>query len=118
MTKQIELLINTLDQVLEAERAALISGKLELLKDMAEQKEALIGALNSAEIDDDVPIKRLELKVKRNQDLLNNALEGIRKVARRMAAFRRVQASLETYDRNGKKRVVEVAPIVSVERRA
>ncbi|WP_415257234.1 flagellar biosynthesis protein FlgN [Sulfitobacter sp.] len=85
---------------------------------MADRKEALIEALNSAEVDDDTQLKLLDVKVKRNQELLNNALEGIRKVTRRMAAFRRVQASLETYDKNGDKCIVEVAPKTSVERRA
>ncbi|MBW4962652.1 MAG: flagellar biosynthesis/type III secretory pathway chaperone [Akkermansiaceae bacterium] len=110
--------MESLDDVLEAERSALIKGKLDLLTSMADRKEALIEALNSAEVDDDTQLKLLDVKVKRNQELLNNALEGIRKVTRRMAAFRRVQASLETYDKNGDKCIVEVAPKTSVERRA
>ena len=118
MTKQIDTLIESLDDVLEAERSALIKGKLDLLTSMADRKEALIEALNCAEVDDDTQLKLLDVKVKRNQELLNNALEGIRKVTRRMAAFRRVQASLETYDKNGDKCIVEVAPKTSVERRA
>jgi hypothetical protein len=63
-------------------------------------------------------LELLDSKVRRNQELLNNALEGIRKVARRMAAFRRVQASLETYDKNGAKCVIDINPETSVERRA
>ncbi|SFS87255.1 hypothetical protein SAMN04488040_2192 [Sulfitobacter marinus] len=118
MTQQIDTLIESLDDVLEAERSALITGKLELLTNMADKKEELIEALNSAKFDDDTSLKLLDIKVKRNQELLNNALDGIRKVTRRMAAFRRVQASLETYDKNGDKCIVEVAPKSSVERRA
>lgn len=118
MTKEIERVIEKLDQILEAERTALVTGKLDVLSSMAEEKEALIEAINLAKVDDLGAIKHLAEKVKRNQGLLNNALEGIRKVARRMAAFRRVQGALETYDRNGEKCVVSMAPISSVERRA
>jgi flagellar biosynthesis/type III secretory pathway chaperone len=118
MTKEIELLIAELDQILESERTALMSGKLDVLSGMAAEKEALMGAIDLTKVDDPEALKHLIEKVKRNQGLLNNALEGIRKVARRMAAFRRVQGSLETYDRNGEKRVVSMTPISSVERRA
>lgn len=118
MTDEIKTLIGSLDDVLDAERAALIKGELDLLSNLAIRKEALIEALNQAEMADIEALRLLDRKVKRNQDLLNNALEGIRKVARRMAAFRRVQASLETYDKDGAKSVIDINPETSVERRA
>ncbi len=118
MNDELEVLMVSLDDVLEAERSALLKGDLDILASMASRKEGLIEALNAAETSDVAALKLLDIKVRRNQDLLNNALEGIRKVARRMAAFRRVQATLETYDQNGAKSVIDINPETSVERRA
>ena len=98
MSSEIGSIMDSLNDLLEAERAALLAGNLEKLTSMAERKEALIEALNAAEQTDLELLQELDSKVKRNQTLLNGALDGIRTVARRMAAFRRVRGSLETYD--------------------
>ena len=118
MKSEIGPIMDSLNDLLEAEKAALLAGDLERLTGMAERKEALIEALNSAEQADFELLKELDLKVKRNQGLLNSALDGIRTVARRMAAFRRVRGSLETYDAKGEKSIIEVDPETSFEKRA
>lgn len=118
MENEIGFLMDTLDDLLEAERAALIAGDLEKLASMLARKESLIDALNKAEAADVKMLQAIDQKLKRNQDLLNSALEGIRKVARRMAAFRRVRASLETYDANGDKKIIDVNTNTSIEKRA
>ncbi|NUH66793.1 flagellar biosynthesis protein FlgN [Sulfitobacter sp. S0837] len=107
-----------LDSLLDAERTALLNGELEKLASMLEDKENLILTLNSAEHRDLEALQRLDAKVKRNQLLLDGALEGIRSVARRMAALRRIKGSLETYDSTGKKRNVEMDAARAVEKRA
>ena len=118
MKSEIGPIMDSLNDLLEAEKAALLAGDLERLTGMAERKEALIEALNSAEQADLELLKELDLKVKRNPGLLNSALDGIRTVARRMAAFRRVRGSLETYDAKGEKSIIEVDPETSFEKRA
>ena len=110
--------LDELDDLLDSERAVLMSGNLEKLTRMVARKEALIGALNQADHTDFVVLKALDAKVRRNQQLLDGALEGIRSVARRMATLRRVRSSLDTYDASGRKRNVEIGGDPSVEKRA
>lgn len=110
--------ILALDKLLDAERSALLNGELDRLAGLLEDKESLIVALNDADHLDLEALQQLDTKVKRNQLLLDGALEGIRSVARRMAALRRIRGSLETYDSNGKKRNIEMDAARAVEKRA
>ncbi len=110
--------IIALDDLLDAERRALLLGDLEKLSRLLEQKEALIDALKDHEMSEASQIETLSDKVNRNQELLNTALDGIRSVARRLAALRRVRASLDTYDAQGRKKVITNDPDRSVEKRA
>jgi len=111
-------IIDALDDLLDAERAALLQGNLDDVSRLHARKERLIDALNSEDALDTQSFLPLQDKVARNQDLLNSALEGVRSVARRLAAIRRVRKSLETYDAKGKKTQVEIRPEQSVEKRA
>jgi flagellar biosynthesis/type III secretory pathway chaperone len=116
--KKLKFEFDALDDLLEAERAALLSGDLEKLTRMFEGKEALINALNDAEHADLEALQTLDGKLKRNQQLLDGALEGIRSVARRMAALRRIRGSLDTYGSDGKKQSITIDADPSVEKRA
>ena len=111
-------LMDDLDDLLEAERKALLCGDLQKLTGLFKRKEALVDALNAIEHLEGDELRLLDVKIKRNQELLNAALEGIRKVAKRMAAFRRVRASLETYDATGAKKIIDIDPGTSLEKRA
>ena len=113
-----ELNMDALDDLLEAERAALLSGDLIKLTEMLPIKEALMNALSEENHANLPALVQLDGKVRRNQLLLDGALEGIRDVTRRMAELRRLRGSLETYDSDGKKRNIDVATDHSVERRA
>jgi hypothetical protein len=114
----VETSMDSLDEVLEAEREALLRGDLEKLAEMVETKEALIARLNEIMGNDLPRLRELDVKVRRNQQLLDGALEGIRAVARRMAELRRIRGSLETYGSDGKKRNIEVEADRSIEKRA
>jgi flagellar biosynthesis/type III secretory pathway chaperone len=111
-------LLDSLDDLLEAERAALLTGDLDNVGRLFERKEALIEELSAIEDCEAQALQDLQGKMKRNQDLLNSALEGIRTVAGRLAALRRVRSSLETYDSKGTRRTIEVAKDGAVEKRA
>lgn len=107
-----------LDCLLDTEREALLSGNLEKIGELLEQKEILIEQLSRIEECEASPLQSLTDKMKRNQDLLDSALEGIRTVANRLAALRRVRSTLDTYDSNGARKSIHVAKDGTVEKRA
>ena len=108
--------ISKLDEVVELEREALLSGDLPALADLLARKEALIDTLDKA--GSGPGLEALREKAARNQVMLDGALEGIRNVAARMAAFQKIKHTLETYDENGCKRIIEGAVARQVEKRA
>lgn len=110
--------IDELDDLLDAERRALLAGNLDEIARLHHRKEQLIDELNSQASADQENLASLNTKLQRNQVLLNTALDGIRSVARRLAAIRRVTQSLETYDQSGRKRSVETRIDRSLEKRA
>ncbi|MGZ2259736.1 flagellar biosynthesis protein FlgN [Roseobacter sp. A03A-229] len=116
--EEFEDVIDALDDLLDAERAALLAGDLDEVARLLERKEALIERFATLEDADRAPLADLQVKVKRNQALLDQALEGIRSVSRRLAALRRVRSSLETYDEKGERRKIDMSPDGSVEKRA
>lgn len=113
-----QITMDALDDLLDSERAALLKGKLDEVARLHTRKEALIYALNRFEFEDREMLGPLHSKVERNQALLDSALDGVRSVARRLAAIRRVRQSLDTYDAFGKKQSVDVGQGGAVEKRA
>ena len=77
-----------------------------------------VASLRSFGRDDKEALQGLQTKVDRNQEMLDGALAGIRNVASRMAAFRKIRRSLETYDESGQKTVIQGEVIRKVEKRA
>lgn len=113
-----QTLINRLDALLEDERRALLDGDLDAIASLMERKEALIDTLNAQDPGEQRDLEALQGKVDRNQALLDGALEGIRKVAGRMAAFRKIRRTLETYDRSGRKQAIQGEAEHQIEKRA
>ncbi|RKF13055.1 flagellar protein FlgN [Roseovarius spongiae] len=113
-----QILIDRLDQLLEEERRALLVGDLDGIGALLTAKEALIDALNAAGHAGGAEIGALHGKVIRNQALLDGALQGIRRVAGRMAAFRKIRRTLETYDESGRKTVLQGEIVHEFEKRA
>ena len=96
----------------------MLQGELDKIPALLEAKESLIDALNENEPGEKAGLQELQIKVERNQVLLDGALLGIRKVAARMAAFRRIRRSLETYDESGRKHTIQSDVKRRVEKRA
>ena len=111
-------LIRKLDELLDFERQALLDGNLEALADIVDDKEELIDALNKLEFGTPEDIVPVNEKVERNQVLLEQALQGIRSVARRLAEIRETRKTFDTYDRMGQKSKIESDRVTSVEKRA
>ena len=118
MTHDQSDLIRKLDALLDVERAALLDGNLEKLSGLVEEKEALIDALNKSEFEQAEQLQPVNDKVRRNQVLLEQALEGIRSVARKLGDIRQSRKSFNTYTRQGHKNRIEPDPKASVEKRA
>ncbi|MEE4188852.1 MAG: flagellar biosynthesis protein FlgN [Roseobacter sp.] len=119
MTERLSMdIIADLDDLLEAERAALLSGNLENIGRLLDRKEALIDEMSVLEAIPPGPLHQVTGKLRRNQDLLDHALEGIRSVATRLATLRRVRETLDTYDSNGTKKAIRIAADGSLEKRA
>ncbi|MEX0369537.1 MAG: flagellar biosynthesis protein FlgN [Tateyamaria sp.] len=111
-------LLDELDDLLDAERQALLDGKLDQVERMFKRKTALMDALGNPEPGDETRIEDVRSKLLRNRDLLGSAAEGIRSVAQRLATVRRVRHSLETYDERGQRKSVNLTPGSSLEKRA
>jgi len=111
-------IIHRLDTLLESEREALLQGDLRQIATLVASKEALIDDLNGRADASTGDLAAIQAKVLRNQALLDGALQGIRNVAARLAAFRQVRRAMETYDRAGQKRTIPGVVERRVEKRA
>lgn len=113
-----DTLIRALDALLDVERRALLDGDLDTLAGLIEEKEQLIDALNKLEFATEESLVPMNDKVKRNQALLEQALSGIRTVAKKLADIRQTRKSFDTYDRMGHRNRIEPDAETSVEKRA
>jgi flagellar biosynthesis/type III secretory pathway chaperone len=118
MGNNVQNTIDSLDDLLDKERTALLDGKLDQIGRMVKRKESLIGVLNSTDQPDIATLAELNTKVVRNQALLTSALEGIQSVADRLAQMRRIKNSLDTYDARGQRKEIEMPSQGTVEKRA
>lgn len=116
--KAFRQIIDSLDELLDQERQALLAGDLERIGRLLSLKENLIDRLNALQIIDADRLKLVQGKVNRNQTLLNSAMEGIQAVANRMAELRKVRQSLETYDQAGKRKQFRTRTNQKLEKRA
>ncbi len=113
-----EAIADELDTLLEAERSALLSGDLDRIGRLLSRKESLVDGFSALRDIDKKRLNVLAAKLKRNQELLDQALGGIRSVANRLSALKRVRKSLDTYDARGAKQSVDLGRKVSFEKRA
>jgi hypothetical protein len=111
-------ILQALDDLLEQERCALLTGDLDQMALLLERKTDLIDALNALEPEQQPDLANIRGKVMRNQTLLDGALQGIRQVAGRMAALRQLRHSFDTYDESGRRHTIEGAVVRQVEKRA
>lgn len=113
-----EFLMAKLDDLLDAEQRFLLDGNLEGIAGLLSQKERFIDEINALQMINPDTLGTLQSKVKRNQILLDGALQGIRRASARMAAIRRIRRSLETYGEDGRRQTIEGEVVRNVEKRA
>lgn len=111
-------LLNQIDALLCEERHALLHGDLEAIAPLLNRKEKLIEALNALEHGTQSDMVQLRDKVMHNQALLDGALQGIRAVSGRLAAFQKIRRSLDIYNRAGQKTAISDTVEHKVEKRA
>lgn len=107
--------IDAFEDLLERERALLLSGRLDGLARIAEEKAALVARLGPVEGVEN--LRDLRRKAERNARLLEAAGAGIRSVTRRIEALREGPEPLSTYAANGRREMLGESGS-SVERRA
>lgn len=114
-------LIDSFQELLEEERAALIEGKLDALPDLLERKEALFEELTQLQEDDEIDtddLAPLQEGFARNQRLLESAQAGLQATQERMTTLRRVRTSFESYDNRGQRQSVQLSAGQRVEKRS
>ena len=105
-------LIDSLQELLEEERTALIEGKLNALPDLLERKEALFEELSTLQEEEEIDaddLAPLQEGFARNQQLLESAQAGLRATQERMGTLRRVRTSFESYDNRGQRPSVQLS---------
>jgi len=117
MDKEGQDTARALDVLLEEERKALLNGEFSKFEELIARKEALIELLVEAP-DTAETMTSLASRMTRNQDLLSTALDGVRSVAHRLSELRKVRGSLDTYDKSGQRRSVDLQADRSLEKRA
>lgn len=110
--------MDAFQELLEEERRILLRGDLEALAALLPKKESLVETLLETSGWDRDMIGPVEEKLKRNQLLLDGALDGIRAVAARLAALRQVRSALDTYDARGRRQSVKTPVKNHLEKRA
>jgi hypothetical protein len=114
-------LIDSLQELLEDERVALIEGKMDALPDLLERKEALFEELSTLQEEEEIDaddLAPLQDGFARNQRLLESAQAGLRATQERMGTLRRVRTTFESYDNRGQRQAVHLYAGQRVEKRA
>ena len=91
-----------LEALLDSEREALLQGDLERIGQIMEEKQALVDGIEESP-DTVATLAPLQEKIRRNSDLFDHALAGIRSVVNRLGSLQNLRKSLETYDSHGQR---------------
>lgn len=110
-------LTNRLQDLLGRERKALLAGDFDALAELMEEKHQLAEALSEAplQVADAVPLRD---GLRRNQELYDQAMAGIRNVAARLGDLNRVRRATDTYDAQGRRLTIDAPATKRLERRA
>lgn len=111
--------LESLEDLLEKERTALLCGDVDAVARLHDRKAGLIEAVNTMDGGRYADaLASLNSKIVRNQALLDAAMAGIKAVSRRLATIKRIRTNLDTYSADGQRHSVELSSESSVERRA
>ena len=106
-----------LQALIEAEREALLNGDFDRIAELLDEKQALVEALDSHPPQPE-SLAPLKDGLRRNQELFDQALAGIRNVASRLGELGRVRRSLDTYNEKGQRFQITTPARKRLEKRA
>ncbi|WP_254884961.1 flagellar protein FlgN [Salipiger sp. HF18] len=118
MTDMAPATLEALEALLDRERRALLDGALDDIGPIMEEKIALIDRLTESPPDNNDAIRPLHLKLRRNQELFDQTLAGIRNVAERLGVLRQIRKSMDVYDAQGRRETISAEQDSRLERRA
>ncbi len=95
--------LHALDSLLEEERLALLNGELLRISELMREKEHLIELLNTESALRSADLDPVQMKLKRNRELFDHALAGVRTVTERLSTLRRLRKTLDTYTADGQR---------------
>lgn len=98
-------IVKELEEILEQEKAALLTGHYDVLGPLEQQKEHALGLLNTGNTSK-AALSHIHIRISKNQELLKAAISGISVARDRIDALKNVQNSLSVYDHAGKMEMV------------
>lgn len=108
---------DALEDLIDKERAAILSGALEEMGRIATEKERVLGG-HTLTAPDQRTLDRLRRKAARNQQLLAAAIRGVRAVTSRLDVLRNGPGEMNTYDRAGQRTTLNSRHQGTLHRRA
>ncbi len=114
--KSTNIILDELSSLLHLEKETLLSGQLWELQAILEEKDQLIDDLSRRELRES-EIDEIKKRSLENQLLLQNAMNGIRQVAVKLAAIRRVRKRFDTYTAQGNRSEIDSRPVNELEKR-
>lgn len=108
--------IGALEDLLEAERAALLAGDLARIERLGPARDALLRDLTTARCAPDT-LARLRVSAERNRLLYEAAARGLRAVRERLRALQDGANGLRTYDARGLRSAASTRPATLARRR-
>lgn len=107
--------VDSMEDLLDREREAILEGRFDLLDRLIGQKERQLKALKPKEIDE-TSMARLRKQSERNAHLLDAMRQGIEAVQERLAALQGPGAALETYGSDGQRKTFVAAKATETRR--
>ncbi|MCT4609256.1 MAG: flagellar protein FlgN [Pelagimonas sp.] len=106
-----------LEDLLDQERQALLDGNFDQIEKLMEKKQELAEDLETQTLPQEAlsPIKD---GMRRNQELFDQALAGIRNVTARIDELRQLRRSMNTYDAYGRRFTIDAPIDRKLEKRA
>lgn len=98
-------LLKQIDQLLAAEKVALMTANYDALAPLEQQKAATLAAL-SKKAQSEQALEKILMRIAENQALLAAAISGVAAARQRFDALNNVQNGLTVYDQFGKMEVV------------
>ena len=113
-----DALITRLDILLDAERDVLLTGNVTDMAEIAREKEEILEQLSALDESYLEGLTPLNDKIRRNHVLLDQALNGIRRVSKKLSEIRTMRKAFDTYDQKGRKMTISSKNTNSFEKRA